>query len=132
MKKNKQKRTKSKGGSKGGGAAAGGGGKKKKKSIFILFGKDGSASNVFRYCAVIGVIMIGINLHIEKKLWSNQPVTAGSKGRYSLQNPDPNYDPSKFDKLTNTYRRSIYSDDLLQYNLGNTTTSKPFVKTGCS
>lgn len=87
--------------------------------------KYGRNQQLVIYCAVIGVLMICVNLHIERRIWTSQDM----RPKYSAANPDPNYDPQKYDRLTNTYRRSIFSDDLMQFNLGNTTTTPPYSKT---
>ena len=74
-------------------------------------------------CAVLGALMVILNMHIEQRIWRVPNEDTYNKPRYSLANPDPNYNPDKFDKLTNTFRRSVYTGDLMNDNLGNTTTT---------
>ena len=106
--------------------------KKSQKSSKKLSQSLSSASNLPIICAILGILMVCLNMHIEQRIWRRTVVSDSDddvKPRYSLANPDPNYQPEKFDKLTNTYRRSIFTGgDLMNDNLGNTTTTPPFVK----
>ena len=92
-----------------------------------------SASNLPIICAVLGFIMVCFNMHLEQRIWRKATgIDDDLKPRYSLANPDPKFEAEKYDQLTNTFRRSIFTGDLMADNLGNTTTTPLFVKSTTS